>query len=147
MAGVNKVILIGNLGSAPEVKTTAGGQQVANFSLATSEVYVDKGGQKQEKTEWHRIVLWGKQAELAGRYLQKGSQIYLEGKLQTRSWDDQQTGQKKYSTEVVGFQMTFLGKPQGNGSGGQQHAPAQNHQAPSGPPADDSAFFDDDVPF
>jgi len=136
VSGVNKVILIGHLGQDPDVRTTASGQIVATLSLATSESYTDKQGQKQERTEWHRVVLWAKLAELAQRYLKKGSQIYVEGKLQTRSWDDQQTGQKRYSTEVVGQQLTFLGKPAGGAS-----APAPSQGQPS------QGHFDDDVPF
>lgn len=108
MAGINKVILVGRLGSDPEVKAVGSGQQVARFNLATSENWVDKTGQKQERTEWHRIVLWGKLAELAGKYLSKGRQVYIEGKMQTRSWEDQQ-GQKKYTTEVVANTLQFLG--------------------------------------
>src|ERR671918_2561807 len=106
--GVNKVILIGNLGSAPEVRFTPGGQAVANFRIATSESWTDKSGQKQERTEWHRIVVWGKLAELCGEYLSKGRQVYVEGRLQTRQWDDRD-GNKKYTTEVVASQITFLG--------------------------------------
>jgi single-strand DNA-binding protein len=108
MAGVNKVILVGRLGSDPEVKTIGSGQNVARFNLATSENWVDKTWQKQERTEWHRVVVWGKLAELAGKYLSKGRQVYIEGKLQTRSWEDQQ-GQKKYTTEVNASTLQFLG--------------------------------------
>jgi len=109
MAGsVNKVILIGNLGADPDVRTTAAGQMVATLSIATSDSFTDKQGQRQERTEWHRVVLWGKLAELAQRYLGKGRKVYIEGRLQTRSWDDQQSGQKKYSTEVVANQMVFI---------------------------------------
>lgn len=109
MSGVNKVIIVGNLGKDPEVKA-AGNTTVANFSLATSENYTDKAGAKQEKTEWHRIVAWGKLAELAGQYLKKGRQVYVEGKLQTREWE--KDGQKKYTTEVVASNITFLGGKQ-----------------------------------
>lgn len=109
MSGVNKVIIVGNLGKDPEVKA-AGQSTVANFSLATSESYTDKSGAKQEKTEWHRIVAWGKLAELAGQYLKKGRQVYVEGKLQTREWE--KDGQKKYTTEIVASNITFLGGKQ-----------------------------------
>lgn len=112
MAGVNRVIVLGRLGADPEVKTVAGGQTVARLSVATSENWTDKGGQKQERTEWHRIVVWGKLAELCGKYLTKGRQVYCEGRLQTRSWEDQQ-GQKRYTTEIVANTVQFL-------SGGQQ---------------------------
>ena len=108
MAGINKVILVGRLGADPEVKTVSGGNTVARLSLATSENWTDKEGQKQERTEWHRIVVWGKLAELCGRYLNKGRQVYVEGRLQTRSWEDQQ-GQKRYTTEIVANTVQFLG--------------------------------------
>lgn len=115
--GVNKVILIGNLGADPEVRFTPGGQAVANFRVATSESWNDKNGQKQEKTEWHRIVAWGKLAELCGEYLKKGRQAYIEGRLQTREWTDKE-GKKNWSTEIVANQVTFLGqKGEGAGSG------------------------------
>src|SRR5205814_88256 len=100
MAGINKVILIGNLGKDPELRHTPQGQAVANFSLATSENWTDKNGQKQERTEWHKVVVWGKPAELAAKYLSKGRKAYIEGRLQTRAWDDKE-GQKRYTTEVV----------------------------------------------
>lgn len=112
MSGVNKVIIVGNLGKDPEVKAV-GQNTVANFSLATSESYT-KDGQKQEKTEWHKIVAWGKLAELAGQYLKKGRQVYVEGKLQTREYE--KDGQKRYSTEIVANNITFLG----GGSGGRE---------------------------
>jgi single-strand DNA-binding protein len=109
MAGsVNKVILIGNLGADPEVRTTPQGQMVSTISIATSESFTGRDGARQERTEWHRVVLWGKLAELAQRYLQKGRKVYIEGRIQTRSWDDQQSGQKRYSTEVVANQMVFI---------------------------------------
>ncbi|MCA9675948.1 MAG: single-stranded DNA-binding protein, partial [Myxococcales bacterium] len=106
MAGsVNKVILIGNLGADPEVRTTPSGQQVATLSLATSRNYKDREGNRREETEWHRVVVWNQLAELAQRYLAKGRKVYIEGRLQTRSWDDAQTGQKKYTTEIIADQM------------------------------------------
>ena len=104
---INKVMLIGNLGSDPELRFTPSGVQVANFSLATTESWTDKSGERQERAEWHRIVLWRRLAEVAGQYLKKGSKIYIEGKLQTRSWEDQ-NGQKRYTTEVVGNSMEML---------------------------------------
>ena len=132
--GVNKVILIGNLGSDPEVRYTPSGVPVANFSLATTETWTDKSGERQERTEWHRLVLWRKLAEIAGQYLKKGGKLYVEGKLQTRSWDDQ-SGQKRYSTEVVVNDMQMLdsrGESAGVGSGvpadpgpGSEEMPAQ----------------------
>ncbi|MBC7792423.1 MAG: single-stranded DNA-binding protein [Clostridia bacterium] len=115
--GVNKVILVGNLGADPEVRYTPSGQPVANFRIATSESWMDKAGQKQERTEWHRIVAWGKLAELCGEYLAKGRQVYIEGKLQTRQWDDRD-GQKKFSTEIQAQNITFLGGNREGGAGG-----------------------------
>ncbi|MCY3668389.1 MAG: single-stranded DNA-binding protein [Gemmatimonadetes bacterium] len=116
--GVNKVILIGNLGSDPEVRYTPDGVPVANFNLATSESWNDRNtGERQERTEWHRLVLWRKLAEIAQQYLKKGSKIYVEGKLQTRSWDDQ-SGQKRYTTEIVVNDMQMLdSRGEGGGSG------------------------------
>jgi single-strand DNA-binding protein len=115
--GVNKVILIGNLGADPEVRFTPGGQAVANFRIATSESWTDKNGQKQERTEWHRIVVWGKLAELCGEYLKKGRQCYVEGRLQTREWTDKEN-KKNYTTEVVATSVTFLGGRDGASAGG-----------------------------
>lgn len=108
MSGVNKVILIGRLGQDPEVRYTPSGQAVANFSMATSENWTGKDGQKQERTEWHRIVVWGRLAELCKDYLRKGRQVYIDGKLQTRSWDDKD-GKKRYTTEIVANTVQFLG--------------------------------------
>lgn len=109
MAGVNKVIIVGRLGADPETRQVGSGGTVARLSVATSENWVDKEGQKQERTEWHRIVVWGKLAEICGRHLAKGRQVYVEGRLQTRSWED--NGQKKYSTEIVASTVQFLGGP------------------------------------
>jgi single-strand DNA-binding protein len=108
MSGVNKVILIGRLGQDPEVRYTPSGQAVANFTMATSENWTGKDGQKQERTEWHRIVVWGRLAELCKDYLRKGRQVYIDGKLQTRSWDDKE-GKKRYTTEIVANTVQFLG--------------------------------------
>jgi single-strand DNA-binding protein len=108
MSGVNKVILVGNLGANPEVRFTQGGQPVANLRLATTERWTDRNGQKQEATEWHRVVLFGRQAEVAQQYLVKGRQVYIEGRIRTRQWQDQQ-GQKRYSTEIVCTNMQLLG--------------------------------------
>ena len=119
MSGLNKVMIIGRLGQDPEIKT-AGSSQVARLSIATSESWVDKNGQKQERTEWHRVIFWGKQAEHVGKYLSRGRQVYIEGKLQTRSWED--NGQKKYATEIIGNSVQFLGdasSKQGGGNGRQ----------------------------
>lgn len=162
--GVNKVILIGNLGADPEVRFTPGGQAVANFRIATSESWTDKGGQKQERTEWHRIVVWGKLAELCGEYLAKGRQCYVEGRLQTREWNDKE-GKKNYTTEVVANQVTFLGGRDGAGAGAgrsngaaRSGGGAKDEFGPPPPGMDDSMGpgpsmgggsqgSDDDIPF
>jgi single-strand DNA-binding protein len=115
MAGVNKVILIGNLGKEPESKTLDGGNTVTNFSLATSESYKDKKGEKVDKTEWHNIAVWGKLAEVAAKYLKKGSSVYVEGKIQTRTWDDKD-GNKRYSTDIIANNFTMLGGKSEGGS-------------------------------
>ena len=151
MAGVNKAIILGNLGRDPEMRSTQSGSQVANFSIATSRQYTDSSGQKQEETEWHRIVAFGRLAEICGQYLRKGKQVYIEGRIQTRSWDDKETGQKKYMTEIVAEQMQMLGRagdaPSGpsddfadNSSGSRQAASMVGGGAPSG-------GDDDDLPF
>lgn len=145
--GINKVILIGNIGSDPEVKYTPSGAPVANFSLATSESWTDKAsGQKQERTEWHRLVLWRKLAEIAGQYLKKGSKIYVEGKLQTRSWDDQ-SGQKRYMTEIIVDVMEMLdSRGEASYAGDTVHpGPAPQGGGDPSPPGAPPA--DDDLPF
>ena len=112
---VNKVILLGNLGKDPELKYTPSGTAVAKLTLATNERFKDKDGQWQDRTEWHNVVLWQRLAEIAGQYLKKGSKVYIEGRLQTRSWEDKQTNQKRYMTEVVAGDLVLLG---GRGEGG-----------------------------
>ncbi len=131
--GVNKVILIGNLGADPEVRFTPGGHAVANFRIATSDTWTDKNGQKQERTEWHRIVVWGKPAENCGEYLKKGRQVYVEGRLQTREWTDKEN-RKNYTTEVVAHTVTFLG-PRPDDAQSDAGAPPQGAEPP--PPEDD----------
>jgi single-strand DNA-binding protein len=113
MGSLNKVQLIGNLGKDPEVRAIPSGAKVANFSIATTETYTGKDGQKSDKTEWHNIVLWRGLAEVAEKYLRKGSQVYIEGKLQTRSWDDKD-GQKRYTTEIIADNLVMLGKGHGD---------------------------------
>ncbi len=140
--GVNKVILIGNLGANPEVRFTQGGSSVANLRIATTEKWTDKNGQKQESTEWHRVVLFGRQAEIAQQYLTKGRSVYIEGRIQTRQWQDQQ-GQKRYSTEIVCQNMQLLG---GRGE------PARDDAGATVPPDDPmtgdfAGGPDDDIPF
>lgn len=143
---LNKVMLIGNLGRDPEVRSIPSGQQVATFTLATNRRWTDKAGQRQEQTEWHQIVCWGKLAEIAGQYLTKGKQIFVEGRIQTRSWDDKQTGEKKYRTEVICENFQMLGQ-RGGGSEMEAHA-----TSPGGPTYDEGlggpgAPEDDDIPF
>jgi len=171
--GVNKVILVGNLGNDPEVRYMPNGNAVANLSLATSESWKDQQGQQQEKTEWHRVTMYRRLAEIAGEYLKKGSQIYIEGKLQTRKWQDQQ-GNDKYTTEIIADQLQMLGgRMDGSQSSqnyaGNQQRTAQNNpnqdyqkmppnqggqsnqggQQPQQPPkmAEPDFDFDDDIPF
>jgi len=115
---VNKVFLLGNLGRDPEVRSTSSGQPVANFSMATSRRWRDKSGQLQEQTEWHNIVCFGRQAEVAGRYLNKGKQVFVEGRIQTSSWDDRNTGEKRYRTEIICENFQMLGGAGGGGGGG-----------------------------
>ena len=146
---LNKVMIIGRLGADPEVKTLSSGNSLTTFSLATSENWKDKEGQKQEKTEWHRIVVWGKLAEICGKYLAKGREAYIEGKLQTRSWEDQQ-GQKRYTTEVVASNVQFIGG-QSSQSNYQPNFESQN-QAQKDPFSDFSPEPDfnntgDEIPF
>lgn len=150
---VNKVILVGRLGTDPELKYTPSGSSVCNFSIATSESWTDKNsGQRNEKTEWHRIVVWGKQAELCNQYLSKGRQVFMEGKLQTRQWEDKE-GNKRYTTEVVCNQVQFLGsKGDSTGQAMGSNKPATGApQASSNEPAyeiqSDASFAADDIPF
>ncbi|MCC2607712.1 single-stranded DNA-binding protein [Planctobacterium marinum] len=133
--GINKVIIVGNLGQNPEVKYMPNGNAVTNISVATSESWKDQQGQLQERTEWHRIVMFRKLAEIAGQYLQKGSQVYIEGKLQTRKWQDQ-NGQDRYTTEIVADNMQMLGGRQGGNEGGgyQPNQGAQGGGAPQQAP-------------
>lgn len=142
MAGVNKVILVGNLGKDPEVRHLDNGRAVANFSIATSETYKNKQGERVTNTEWHNVVLWSPLAEIAEKFLKKGGQVYIEGKLTTRSWDDQD-GNKRYTTEVVGRELTLLGgRPDGNnGAGNSGNSMAESPV--SNIPEDDT----DDLPF
>ncbi len=139
--GINKVILIGNLGGDPELRSTPGGTSVASFTLATNETWTDKDGAKQERTEWHRIVVWSRLAEICGQYLRKGSQVYIEGRLQTREWEDKQ-GNKRKTTEIVARDMQMLGsRNQGDGA---------RPQAGGGTPEFAAATVkieDDDLPF
>jgi single-strand DNA-binding protein len=162
MASVNKVILLGNLGRDPETRYTTGGDAVTNLNIATSEQWKDKNGEKQERTEWHRVVLFGRQAEVAGEYLKKGRSVYIEGRLQTRKYTDKD-GVEKYSTEIVADRMQLLGSGTGGGSGGDAEftaAPgsgggARRESAPGagggtakgGGAKRTTEDFDDDIPF
>ncbi|MBV8048573.1 MAG: single-stranded DNA-binding protein [Paludibacterium sp.] len=173
MASVNKVILVGNLGRDPEVRYMPSGDAIATLSIATTDSWMDKqSGQRQEQTEWHRVVFFGKTAEVASQYLKKGSQVYVEGSIRTRKWQDKETGQDRYSTEIRGDRMQMLGGKSGGGSapmeggddygggyqgqgggyqgGGRQEAPAAAPAAPrrqESRPAPKLDDIDDDIPF
>ncbi|MGB9069227.1 MAG: single-stranded DNA-binding protein [Candidatus Acidiferrales bacterium] len=155
---VNKAILVGRLGRDPETRYTSGGQAVANFTLATDETFKDRSGERQKRTEWHRVVLWGKLAEIAQQYLKKGQLVYLEGRIQSRQWEDKRDGQKRTTTEIVANVMRMLGSraegaaagaAAGGGVGHGRSADADFDVAP--PPAEDSAagpeISDEDIPF
>lgn len=144
--GINKVILVGNLGNDPDLRYTAGGAAVANISVATAETWKDKNsGEQKEKTEWHRCVAFGRLAEIIGEYLRKGSQVYIEGKLQTRKWQDKD-GQDRYTTEIVANEMQMLGSKDSSAS--DRAASNRSDQSPQPTPATGSADdFDDDIPF
>ena len=165
MASVNKVILLGNLGRDPETRYTTGGEAVTNLRIATTEQWKDKSGEKQEKTEWHSVVLFGRQAEVAGEYLKKGRSVYIEGRLQTRKWTDKE-GVEKYSTEIVGDRMQLIGgaRDSGGGGGDVEFGGGSGGGAATGgggggsgggaargsgskPPAKKTDDFDDDIPF
>src|SRR5258707_6519457 len=149
MGSVNKVILVGNLGRDAELRYTPGGAAVATLNMATTEVWNDKAGQKQEKTEWHRVVLWGKSAESLAEYLTKGKQIYVEGRLQTRQWDDKD-GNKRYTTEIRGDRIVLLGGGGGRGAGTDRGGDPGAHAAgPGGGPGPEASgpLTDDDIPF
>ncbi len=152
---INKVILVGRLGQDPELKYTPSGMAVCNFSMATSESWTDKSGQKQERTEWHRIVVWGKLGEISGKYLAKGRQAYVEGQLQTRSWEGKD-GQKRYTTEINAKNVQFLGGAQAGSDN--NYASSDNGMNQSAPANDDmmnqeynvktdASFTSDDIPF
>ena len=152
MASVNKVILIGNLGRDPEVRYMPSGDAVANITIATTETWKDKSGEKQEQTEWHRVAMFGKTAEIAGEYLKKGSQVYIEGRLQTRKWTDKE-GQERYTTEIRADRMQMLGSRSG---GSDRMAPSDEDAAPRAAAAKKAApqgkaggfdDLEDDIPF
>jgi single-strand DNA-binding protein len=155
--GLNKVMLIGHLGNDPELKVSTSGQSRVNFTLATTESFKDSDGNWQEKPEWHRIIVWGKLAEICSQYLKKGRQVYVEGRLQTRSWDDTKSGEKRYTTEIVCTDMQMLGgqREQGGGmshegsqQGYERHQGTPEHQLPPAPPSGALLENDkDDLPF
>jgi len=164
MASVNKVILIGNLGKDPEVKYTPSGMAVAHFSIATNERVKDKDGNWNDRTEWHNIVLFDRKAEVAGEYLKKGRTVYIEGSIRTNSWDDKETGQKKYRTEIIGNQMVLLGGPREGGgeeggggysgrrsgagkSGGSFDQRTPDAEPPQGATSSGPEITDEDIPF
>ena len=145
--GLNKVMIIGHLGRDPEMRALPSGQQVANFSLATSRRYKDRDGNRKDETEWHNIVVFGKQAEIAGQYLTKGKMVFVEGRIQTRSWDDKESGKKQYKTEIICDNFQMLGSKGDGGGGGQRDS---GTSAPSGGGHDGGGggdFQDDDIPF
>ena len=158
---VNKVILVGRLGRDPETRYTSSGQAVCNFSMATDENFKSRSGERQTRTEWHRIVMWGKLAEIAQQYLKKGQLVYIEGRLQTRQWDDKRDGSKKQSTEVVANAMKMLGGGRGEGaaagaaagmSGGAPSGPGRHDEfepgpAPEEPQGPGPEISDEDIPF
>ena len=164
MAGVNKAILVGNLGRDPELRHTPNGQAVVNFTLATGETWTDKSGERQERTEWHRIVVWGKTAEMCNQYLSKGRTVYVEGRIQTREWEDKD-GNKRYTTEINASTVNFIGPRTGGGGesgssygggsgggGGSGSAPRPSGSGSSpdgsaGGSNDSSPPMDDDIPF
>ncbi len=146
MASVNKVILIGNLGSDPEMRRTQSGQTVANFNLATNERWTSKDGERNEKTEWHRLVVWGRQAEICEQYLRKGSPIFIEGRLQTRQWDDRE-GNRRYTTEVVVQNMQMLSRA-GERSDAPAGGPSYSEESyPEQQPVKSGTPQEDEVPF
>ena len=153
MASVNKVILVGNLGRDPETRYTTGGDAVTNIRVATTDTWKDKNGEKQEKTEWHTVVFFGRQAEIAGEYLKKGRQVYVEGRLQTRKWQDKE-GQDRYTTEIVADRMQMLGSREGSGAPASEPAERNSAAEPrstgksAGTPAKKNVDdLDDDIPF
>ena len=152
---VNKVILVGNVGKDPDIKYTPSGVPVATVSLATNEKYKDKSGEWQERTEWHSLIFWQRLAEIVGEYVKKGSKVYVEGRLQTSSWEDKQSGEKKYRTEIVVADLVLLGA-NGNGNGEQtrsaEHDGVRREHAGARPelhhePVEETGITDEDIPF
>jgi single-strand DNA-binding protein len=142
---INKVILVGRLGKDPEIRSTPGGQSVAKFTIATDEKFTDRAGEKQERTEWHNIVAWGKLGEICGQYLRKGKLVYIEGSIRTDSWDDKETGQKKYRTEIIARDMKMLDRKGDDGGGGGGSYSGSRGSAKTSAP--DVMEDDEEVPF
>src|ERR1700734_1406836 len=152
--GVNKVFLLGNVGKDPEIRSTAGGMTVASFSLATADRAKDAQGNWADKTEWHNLVAFQRTAEIVRDYVKKGSQVFVEGKIQTRSWDDKESGQKKYRTEILVNELSLLGKPGGGEGGGGSYSRSSSSSGSYGssapaaqPDYADQGITDDDIPF
>tara|TARA_B100000029_G_scaffold516815_1_gene634986 strand:+ start:20529 stop:20978 length:450 start_codon:yes stop_codon:yes gene_type:complete len=146
--GVNKVILIGNLGQKPEIRYTESKIPVANLSIATSESWKDKDtGENREKTEWHRVIFFNKLAEIAEQYLDKGSKVYVEGRIQTRKWQDKETGADRYTTEILGNTLTMLGSDKGRSGDSQDASDNKEEKFPSEEQSQDNSFSEDDIPF
>ncbi len=151
MAGVNKVIIVGNVGRDPEVRFTKNGTAVATFSVATSERFKDRDGQQQERTEWHRVVAWAQLADICGKYLRKGKQVYIEGRLQTRDWEDKD-GHKRYTTEVIANVMQMLGRREdgdssGYGGGDDSYSRGSSSGGGGDSPMPPGGAADDEIPF
>ena len=145
--GVNKAIILGSLGQDPDIRYTAGGAAVANISIATNEQWKDKeSGEMQERTEWHRVVFFGRLAEIVGEYLRKGSQVYVEGRIQTRKWQDKE-GKDRYTTEIVANEMQMLGSKSGGTTASFDQTPPAEQSAPATAGASSNDDFDDDIPF
>ena len=145
---INKVILVGRLGKDPEIRSTPGGTSVAKFSLATDDRSTDKNGEKQERTEWHNIVAWSKLAEICGQYLRKGKLVYIEGSIRTDSWDDKESGQKKYRTEIIANTMKMLDRRGDDAEGGGGYSPSRSSGRPASAGGGSNQMEDEeDVPF
>lgn len=147
---INKAIIVGRLGKDPEIRSTPGGQSVAKFTVATDEKFTDRAGEKQERTEWHNVVAWGKLGEICGQYLRKGKLVYIEGSIRTDSWDDKETGQKKYRTEIVARDMKMLDRrgDEGSAGGGGGYSQSRGSTGGAGKSAPaDMVDDDEEVPF
>jgi single-strand DNA-binding protein len=146
---INKVILVGRLGKDPEIRSTPGGKTVAKFTVATDERYTDRNGEKQDRTEWHNIVAWDRLGEICGQYLKKGKLVYIEGSLRTDSWDDKESGQKRYRTEIIAREMKMLDRrgDEGGGGQGQSYGGGYSGARKGGSSAPDVMEDDEEVPF